>query len=293
MKLGVVFPQIESPPDPIAIRDYAQAVEGMGFDYILAYDHVLGANPDRPGGWEGRPYRDTDPFQEIFVLFGYWAGLTTTLELAAGVLVLPQRQAALVAKQAAQIDVLSNGRLRLGVGVGWNDVEFEALNESFTNRGKRSEEMIELMQSLWTKPLVTFDGKYHKVSDAGINPLPVQQPLPVWFGGYADATFRRIAKYGTGWMCGGGQTPDGAKPVIDKIHSYMEDQGRDPSTLGLDTWLPASKLSSNQWLETAKGWQALGATHVAIETMRCGYENLDQHLATVKQFKETVGELQG
>lgn len=293
MKLGVVFPQIETPPDPIAIRDYAQAVEGMGFDYLLAYDHVLGANPDRPEGWEGRPYKHTDPFHEIFVLFGYWAGLTEKIELVAGVLVLPQRQAALVAKQAAQIDVLSGGRLRLGVGVGWNYVEFEALNESFTNRGKRSDEMIELMNELWTKPLVTFDGKYHKVSDAGINPLPVQQPIPLWFGGYADVTFRRIARTGVGWMCGGGQTPEKAKPIVDKIRSYMEDEGRDPNTLGLDTWLPASKLSSDQWLSTAKGWQDIGATHISIETMRCGYETLDQHLATVKQFKETVGELQG
>ncbi|MEM7128958.1 MAG: LLM class F420-dependent oxidoreductase [Chloroflexota bacterium] len=292
MKLGVVFPQIESPADPIAIRDYAQAVEGMGFDYILAYDHVLGANPDRPEGWEGRPYKFSDPFQEIFVLFGYWAGVTEKIELAAGVLVLPQRQTALVAKQAAQIDVLSGGRLRLGVGVGWNYVEFEALNESFTNRGKRSDEMIELMNELWTKQLVTFDGKYHKVSDAGINPLPVQQPIPLWFGGYADATFRRIARYGTGWMCAGGQSPEVAKPIIDKIQGYMEDEGRDPHTLGLDMWLPASKIPTDQWLPSAQAWQAVGATHIAIETMRCGYENLDQHLATAKQFKEAVGELQ-
>lgn len=292
MKLGVVFPQIESPPDPIALRDYAQAVEGMGFDYILAYDHVLGANPDRPEGWEGRPYSYTDPFQEIFVLFGYWAGLTKTIEFAAGVLVLPQRQTALVAKQAAQIDVLSGGRLRLGVGVGWNHVEFEALNENIKNRGKRSAEQVELMQALWTKPLVTFEGKYHTVSDAGINPLPVQQPIPVWFGGYADATFRRIAKYGTGWMCAGGNTADSAKVNIDKIKSYMENEGRDPETLGLDCWLPASKLSSSEWLSAAKEWQGAGASHIAIETMGCGYENLDQHLETVKQFKETVGELQ-
>lgn len=291
MKLGVVFPQTETPPDPIAIRDYAQTVEGLGFDYLLAYDHVLGANPNRPEGWKGRPYKYSDSFHEIFVLFGYWAGLTKRLELVAGVLVLPQRQTALVAKQAAQIDVLSNGRLRLGIGVGWNYVEFEALNQEFSNRGRRSEEQIQLMQELWTKPLVVFEGKYHKVSDAGINPLPVQKPIPLWFGGYVDATFRRVARYGDGWFPGR-QSPESARPAVDKMRRYMEDEGRDPSTLGLAPWLSASSLSNDQWLAAANGWKKLGATHIAIETMRCGYENLDQHLLTVKTFKEIVGELQ-
>lgn len=292
MQIGVVFPQIETPPDPIAIRDYAQAVEGMGFDYLLAYDHVLGANPDRPEGWEGRPYKYTDSFHEIFVLFAYWAGLTERIELVAGVLVLPQRQTALVAKQAAQIDVLSGGRLRLGVGVGWNYVEFEALNEQFTNRGKRSEEQIELLQQLWTKPLVEFEGQFHKISDAGINPLPVQQPIPLWFGGYADVTYRRIAKYGVGWFPGS-QSPASARPKVDQIRKYMADAGRDPDTLGLDPWISASKAGPDQWLATAREWQSIGATHVAIDTMRCGYESLDQHLQTVTQFKEIAGELQG
>lgn len=290
MKLGAVFPQIEMPADPIAIRDYAQAIEGMGFDYLLAYDHVLGANPDRPEGWKGRPYAYTDPFHEIFVLFGYLAGLTTTLELVAGVLVLPQRQTALVAKQAAQIDVLSGGRLRLGVGVGWNHVEFEALNEDFTNRGKRQAEQIELMNELWTKPLVTFDGAYHKVSDAGINPLPVQRPLPVWFGGSADAALRRMARLGAGWLPAR-QTPESAKPTLDKIRGYVEDAGRDPADFGLDPWLANSITSRKDWSALAAAWQSLGATHLGIETMRCGY-SLDQHLEIAKQFMEEVGEFQ-
>lgn len=290
MKLGAVFPQIEMPADPIAIRDYAQAIEGMGFDYLLAYDHVLGANPDRPEGWTGRPYAYTDPFHEIFVLFGYLAGLTQTLELVAGVLVLPQRQTALVAKQAAQIDLLSGGRLRLGVGVGWNYVEFEALDEDFTNRGKRQAEQIELMNELWTKPLVTFDGAYHKVLDAGINPLPVQRPLPVWFGGSADAALRRMARLGAGWMPAR-QTPEKARPFIDKIHKYMEEAGRDPANFGLDPWLANSIMKPAEWKPLAKEWQQCGATHLAIETMRCGY-TLDQHLAIAKQFMAEVGEFQ-
>ena len=290
MKLGAVFPQIEMPADPIVIRDYAQAIEGMGFDYLLAYDHVLGANPERPEGWEGRPYSYTDPFHEIFVLFGYLAGLTETLELVAGVLVLPQRQTALVAKQAAQIDVLSGGRLRLGVGVGWNNVEFEALDEAFSNRGKRQAEQIELMNELWTKPLVTFKGDYHTVSDAGINPLPVQRPLPVWFGGYADAALRRMARLGAGWMPGR-QTPENARPVLDKIFGYMEDAGRDPAGFGLDPWLGTSVTKRAEWNSLATEWQQVGATHLAIETMRCGY-TIDQHLDAAKQFIEEVGEFQ-
>lgn len=290
MKLGAVFPQIEMPADPIAIRDYAQAIEGMGFDYLLAYDHVLGANPDRPEGWNGRPYAYTDPFHEIFVLFGYLAGLTTTLELVAGVLVLPQRQTALVAKQAAQIDVLSGGRLRLGVGAGWNHVEFEALNEDFTNRGKRQAEQIRLMNELWTKPLVTFDGDYHQVFDAGINPLPVQRPLPVWFGGSADAALQRMARLGAGWMPAS-QMPESAKPTLDKIRGYVEDAGRNPADFGLDPWLAASKTKRGEWKPLAIAWQGLGATHLAVESMRCGY-SLDEHLGIAKQFMEEVGEFQ-
>lgn len=290
MKLGAVFPQIEMPADPIVIRDYAQAIEGMGFDYLLAYDHVLGANPDRPEGWKGRPYSYTDPFHEIFVLFGYLAGLTTTLELVAGVLVLPQRQTALVAKQAAQIDVLSGGRLRLGVGVGWNHVEFEALDEDFTNRGKRQAEQIELMNELWTKPLVTFDGAYHKVSDAGINPLPVQRPLPVWFGGSADAALRRMARLGAGWLPAR-QTPESAQPTLDKIRGYLEEAGRDPADFGLDPWLANSVTKRTEWKSLAKEWQQAGATHLGIESMRCGY-TIEQHLEIAKQFMDEVGEFQ-
>jgi len=290
MKLGAVFPQIEMPADPIIIRDYAQAIEEMGFDYLLAYDHVLGANPDRPGGWKGRPYSYTDPFHEIFVLFGYLTGLTKTLEMVAGVLVLPQRQTALVAKQAAQLDVLSGGRIRLGVGVGWNDVEFEALNEEFSNRGKRQAEQIELMNELWSKPLVTFNGEFHTVSDAGLNPLPVQQPLPVWFGGYADAALRRMARLGAGWFPGS-QTPEKAGPTFNKIREYISEAGRDPASFGLDPWVSNSRSKRSDWTPLAKEWQQIGATHLALETMRCGY-SIDQHLDAAKQFIEEVGEFQ-
>jgi probable F420-dependent oxidoreductase len=182
MKLGVIFPQTEIGNDPIAIRDYAQTAEALGYNHVLAYDHVLGANPDRPEGWRG-PYTHRTPFHEPFVLFAYLAGLTTQLHFVTGIIILPQRQTALVAKQAAALDVLSGGRLRLGVAIGWNPVEYEALGENFHNRGRRIEEQIQVLRALWQNELVTFDGEWYHIPDAGINPLPIQRPIPIWMGG--------------------------------------------------------------------------------------------------------------
>lgn len=287
MKLGVVFPQIEFPSDPILIRDYAQTAEGLGYEYFLVYDHVLGANPERPGGWQG-PYTYTDSFQEPFVLFGYLAGLTQTLEFVTGILILPQRQTTLVAKQAAQVDVLSGGRLRLGIGIGWNAVEYEALNETFGNRGKRSEEQIDVLRRLWTEELVTFNGKYHTISDAGLNPMPVQRPIPLWFGGYADVVLRRMARLGDGWMPA--STPvERAKPVIETIHRYLEEEGRDPADFGVDPWISVGQHGREVWADLGAQWQSVGATHLAVNTMGAGYTTVEQHLETLRQFKETVG----
>jgi len=182
MKIGVVFPQTEIGQDPAMIRDYAQAVESMGYTHILAFDSVVGANPDRPGGWDS-PFTYKHAFHEPFVLFGFCAGVTRHIELVTGIVILPQRQTVLVAKQAAQVDVLSGGRLRLGIGVGWNTVEFEALGENFKNRGRRVEEQLEVMRLLWTRELVTYAGQWHRVTDAGIKPLPIQRPIPMWMGG--------------------------------------------------------------------------------------------------------------
>ena len=177
MKVGVVFPQTEIGADPTAVKDYAQASEDLGFSHLLAYDHVLGANPASRPDWRA-PYSHLDMFHEPFVLFGYLAGLTQRIELVTGIIILPQRQTVLVAKQAAALDVLSKGRLRLGIGIGWNAVEYEALGEDFKNRGRRSEEQIDVLRKLWTQQLVTYNGQWHKITDAGINPLPVQRPIP-------------------------------------------------------------------------------------------------------------------
>ena len=199
MKLGVVFPQTEIGSDPGAIRAYAQAAENLGYHHLIAFAQVVGLNPESRPDWQG-VYTYRDLFHEPLVLFGYLAAMTESLELVTCVLVLPQRQTALVAKQAAEVDVLSRGRLRLGIGVGLKVDEYEALEADDHNRGQRSEEQIELMRALWSKALVTYRGQWHTVSDGGLTPLPVQRPIPIWLGGHADAVGRRRARLGDGWL---------------------------------------------------------------------------------------------
>ena len=228
MQIGVIFPQTEIGNDPAVIKDYAQTAESLGYRHILAFDHVLGANP--ASHTLTGPYRYTHPFHEILVLFGYLAALTETIGFMTGVVILPQRQTALVAKQAAALDVLSGGRLRFGIGIGWNQVEYEALGENFADRGRRSEEQIEVMRALWTQDLVTFKGRWHTITDAGLNPLPVQKPIPIWIGGYAEPVLRRIGCLADGWVFG---ASDASPEMIDIIHGHAREAGRDPGDIGL------------------------------------------------------------
>lgn len=286
MKIGVVYPQTEFGSDPAAIRDYAQTVESLGFSHVLAYDHVLGANPNRPGGWKG-PYTFETPFQEPFVLFGYMAAVTSTLEFATGIIILPQRQTALVAKQAATLDVLSNGRLRLGVGLGWNEVEYTALNENFHNRGKRMDEQIELLLKLWSEPLVTFEGRYHTVPDAGINPLPVQRPIPLWFGGHADAVMRRIAAWGAGWMPNYRSAAD-AQATFAVLDRELAAKGRSRSDIGIEARIAYGSGKPEEWGHAIAAWTAEGATHISVNTMGCGFSKPDQHLQALERFAESA-----
>jgi len=288
MKIGLTFPQIEYPSDPAAVRDYAQTAEGLGYSHIVAYDHVLGANPDRPGGWRG-PYTHESPFIEPFVLFSYMAGLTETIEFATGIIILPQRQAALVAKQAATLDVLSGGRLRLGVGLGWNEVEYEALGENFHTRGKRIEEQVELLRKLWTKPLVTFKGRWHTVSDAGLNPMPVQRPIPLWFGAKAEPALRRAARLGDGWMVTGADTAEKAAPLLETIEQGLADAGRDRSQFGVEARLGYGEGDETVLEQQARAWEELGATHLSLNTMYLGYETPQQHLQAIQHFAEVMG----
>lgn len=287
MRIGVTFPQTEFGNDPIALRDYAQAVEGLGYAHVLAYDHVLGADTSVRPGWRG-PYTAQTPFHEIFVLLGYVAAVTTSLELVTGVVILPQRQTALVAKQAAEVDVLSNGRMRLGVGVGWNEVEYEGLDKAFHDRGARSEEQIALLRALWTEPVITFAGRWERITAAGINPLPVQRPIPVWIGGYAEATLRRVGEIGDGWFPW--REPDATmRAAIARIHDYARAAGRDPATIGLEPQLNVGRGDPEGWHNFIAGWRDLGATHLCLSTMGNGFATPAAHLAALSRAAQELG----
>lgn len=300
MRLGAVLPITEIGTDPVVIRDYVQAIEGMGYDHIVVFDHVLGANP-ASHKLRG-PYTHKYEFHEPMVLMGYLAGVTKTIELATGIVIAPQRQTALLAKQAAEVDVLSNGRLRLGLGLGWNQVEYEGLGQDFCTRGKRLDEQIQLMRQLWTNKLVTFQGRWDQITDAGINPLPVQQPLPIWLGGWADPMIKRIARTADGWFALFKPDSDG-KQMIAKLHQYAKEAGRDPTKIGIEAWVtvnnsrifegrnqrPEDKLlrSAEQWRKETTAWRGLGATHLGCWSLYSGFTP-DQHIDAARQFKAAI-----
>ena len=287
MKLGVTFPQTEIGTDPGAIREFAQTVEGLGFNHLLVYDHVLGADTSHYKDWSGT-YTKADMFHEPFVLYGYLAAVTSSIELTTGIIILPQRQTALVAKQAAEVDVLSGGRLRLGIGIGWNHVEFEALGQDFRVRGKRSEEQIELMRKLWMNESVTFNGKWDTVTAAGLNPLPVQRPIPIWLGGNAEQVLKRVATLSDGWILTG--TPSEAtQQRLDRIRTYAEEADRDPSTIGIEGGVRVAEGGPDVWMKTLEAWDALGATHVCLNTMNAGLKTVAEHLDAVRRFSEVAG----
>lgn len=289
MKIGVVFPQTEIGSDPLVIRDYAQAAEELGYTHILAYDHVLGANPDRPGGWQG-PYTFESSFIEPFILFSYLASLTHTIEFTTGIIILPQRQTALVAKQAATLDVLSGGRLRLGVGLGWNAVEYEALGQDFHTRGRRIEEQVALLKELWTQPLVKFTGRWHTVPDAGLKPLPVQRPIPIWFGGHADPVLKRAARLGDGWMPNR-PTIEETKPLIDRLDGFLAEAGRTRSDIGIESRIAYGEGNPDAWATLVREWQAVGATHCSFNTMKHGFARPADHIEAIRRIAEAIGPL--
>ncbi|QFZ21685.1 LLM class F420-dependent oxidoreductase [Saccharothrix syringae] len=285
MRIGAIFPQLEIGDDPADIRDWALAVEEMGYAHVLAFDHVLGAGRGSRPDW--RLYDNESTFHEVFVLFGYLAAVTTSLELVTGVLVLPQRQTALVAKQAAEVDVLSGGRLRLGVGVGWNPVEYRALGESFTDRGARSAEQVELMRRLWAEPSVTFEGRWHHVDDAGIKPRPAAGRIPVWFGGNAEAVLRRAGRLGDGWLPQ--RQPDAtAAAMVARVRAHAEEAGRDPAAIGFEPRLVLADVPRGRWAPFADGWRELGATHLCVSTMGLGLKSVDEHLGVLRDVLDLL-----
>ena len=285
MHIGVVFPQTELGGDAGAVRAYGQRVEELGFTHLLAYDHVLGADPAVHAGWKG-PYNVRTTFHEPLVMFGYLAAITRTLELVTGVIILPQRQTALVAKQAAEVDLLSGGRLRLGVGIGWNAVEYEALGEDFSTRGKRSSEQIDLLRRLWTETTVTFDGAHHRVTGAGLAPLPVQRPIPIWIGAASAPGYRRAGRLADGWfpMMSPGPKLDEARAIVDQA---AVEAGRDPRAIGMEarvTWRGDDDAVATE----LKAWAGAGASHVSINTMRAGCKDVDEHLAVLARVAESL-----
>jgi probable F420-dependent oxidoreductase len=285
MKIGVVFPQTEIGPDVATVRAYAEAAEGSGFTHLMVYDHVLGASVANRPDFRG-PYTSQHQFHEPFVLFGYLAGITSSLEMVTGVIILPQRQTVLAAKQAAEVDRLSNGRFRFGVGTGWNDIEYVALNENFRNRGRRMEEQIEVMRALWTNDIVDYKGSYHTIPEAGLNPLPVQQPIPVWIGGYVDVVMERIGRIGDGWFPGS-QPGDMLERLKEMVAEAAIRAGRDPGAIGMEGRITLKPDDESGWMEQTQAWRDAGATHMSINTMGAG-RSPAEHVDTIVRYAEVL-----
>ena len=294
MNIGVIFPQTECGSDVAAIGAFVRSVEAMGFDHLFVADHVLGADPRFHSHPSLATYSHEAVVHEALTLMSYLAAITTRITLATGILILPQRQTALVAKQAAQIDVLSGGRLRLGIGVGWNAVEFEALNETFENRGRRSAEQVAVLRALWTQPVVDFRGEFHRISHAGLNPMPIQRPIPIWFGVGSrdqpvppDAALRRIARLADGWSPNFPPDAQG-HALVARVHQYAREAGRDPAKLPLEGRVRLAGQNADGWAKQVEAWKALGATSLIAEPRGGRLAFPDGHLDVLRRFKETV-----
>jgi probable F420-dependent oxidoreductase len=299
MQLGASLPVGDIGTGPSVIRDYAQAAEGLGFSYLLAPDHVLGANPAVDYGGK-RVGTTATAYHDPFVLFGFLAGCTKAIGFATGVLILAQRQAALVAKQAASLDVLcgGNGRFRLGIGVGWNEVEFTGLNEDFHSRGKRSADQVRVMQALWAEPHVKYQSEFHHIDDAGINPRPASGRVPIWYGGHAEATFRRAARYGDGFMPLAYPMGDTALAAFDKLRGLLRENGRDPANFGLEVWVSPGAGNADEWRKEIAFWKNAGVTHATVHTTyassnhkRIAGKTPAEHLAAITRYKKAVEDL--
>ena len=304
MRMGALFPQFEIGADPAAVRDFAQAAEDLGYAHITAFDQVIGLNKKSRPNWK-YVHDAEDMFHELFVLYGYLAAITRKVELVTGILILPMRGTAVVAKQAAEVDVLSRGRLRLGVGMGVKPEEFEACNENFKNRGKRADEQIEVLRQLWTAPLITYAGKYHRIEDGGLNPLPVQRPIPIWIGGISDAAIDRVARLGDGWLPNF-QADEVGRSAIEKMRSLARRYGRDPAAIGIEATMTIIDRTPDQLREEVEAWRRLGATHITVNTMperwveaeqRWNKASIEQlahpaeHIEAIRKFRNALPEL--
>lgn len=288
MKIGVSFPTTEIGNDPEQIRRFASGVEELGYDYLTCIDHVIQGRTPIADDWRAY-YTRSNPFHETLVLFGFLAAATRKIGLTSAILILPQRPTVLVAKQLAEIDILSQGRLRAGVGIGWNELEFEALGESFRNRARRIEEQISLLRQLWTEELVTFDGEWHQIQDAGLNPLPSQRPIPIWIGAFESPAIQRAGRISDGLLVNPrvkpGPTADAA---LADFRKGAEEANRDPSRLGLEATVFTEGRGGNAIREELEQWRDLGATHVTIRTMTAGHSDANAHLATLDEARRAI-----
>lgn len=287
MKIGAVLPHNEIGNDPGAIKAYLQGVEELGMTHLLIYDHVMGADPDRSGGYSG-PYDKDTAFHEPFTFFGFAAAVTNSIELVTTVLILPQRQTVLVAKQAAEVAILSENRLRLGVGTGWNKIEYQALNEDFTNRGVRQADQVELMRKLWSSDAFSYTSNFHTIDQASINPRP-SQSVPIWFGGSAPALLKRCALLGDGWMPLGGAN-DKSAALLDQIRVHRVAAGRSMDDFGVQAQAQWAGGDPDRWTAHAKRWREIGASHMAVATHNAGETDVDGHLTRIAQYRDAISD---
>ena len=287
MKLGLSFPQTEIGTDPLKIKDFIQTAEGLGYDFITFVDHVLGEEAPRGASFAGNYTRDY-MFHEVMVLMGYAAAVTKTIGLGTAVMILPQRQAVLVAKQAAEVDLLSGGRMRLGVGLGWNKVEYDGLGMSFKNRAKRFSEQIEVMRELWSNRVVEYRGEFHSFDSAGINPEPIQRPIPVWIGAMKDVAVRRAARIGDGWFMYPRQEPsDDAHEMISIYRQAAAEAGREPDSLGINATVFANQgLGPDEWRSIMEKWKEMGVNEFTFRTAESDLKNLEAHMNAIKEMAE-------
>jgi len=286
MELGTVLPTLELGADPEPLREYAQGVETAGYGHVLASDHVLGVDPDRD--WGG-PYDNDDLFHEPLTTLSHLAAVTDDLGFGTAILILPQRQTALVAKQAAQVDRFCGGEFRLGVAVGWNPLEYVALGEEFDDRGPRMTEQLDVLQRLWTEDVVEFEGRFHDLPGVGINPRP-EEPVPLWLGGTADPVKRRIAERGDGWVpqFDPAEDPDEAEAELADLHGYVERAGREPDDIGLQGRMGAAPGEEEEWVRRAEAWREVGADYLAVTTQGQGLDGVGDHVDLLADVAETL-----
>ncbi len=262
MRIGIHFPQAEIPHDYTVIRDYLQRAETLGFSHINTPDHVLQTRTPVADSPLAANYTTEFPHHEVMTLLSFAAGVTESLELKTAILILPQRQAVLVAKQAAQLDVLSGGRLQLGVGLGWNDPEFVSLDMNFNNRARRMEEQIEVCRLLWTEQHVTYEGKWHKIDDAGLAPMPIQRPIPVWIGAFKPVAISRAARIADGWQAMLPAPGEKSAAVFSDFQDQVKTAGRDPDSVGIEATIFSGKIDPETWAAQIQGWIDCGATQI-------------------------------